>query len=48
MSQQIIKVCVILLCGIGLAMLVPVTAAVVVDFVKAMEEIFSEGNDGEE
>jgi hypothetical protein len=25
-----------------------VTAAVVVDFVKAMEEIFSEGNDGEE
>lgn len=48
MSQQIMKVCVILLCGIGLAMLVPVTAAVVMDFVKAMKEIFCEGNDGEE
>jgi hypothetical protein len=48
MSQQIMKVGVILLCGIGLAMLVPVTAAVVMDFIKAMKEIFCEGNDGEE
>lgn len=48
MPQQIMKVCVVLLCGIGLAMLVPVTAAVVMDFVKAMKEIFCEGNDGEE
>ena len=48
MSEQIMKVCVVLLCGIGLAMLVPVTAAVVMDFVKAMKEIFCEVNDGEE
>lgn len=47
MREQIMRVCVVLLCGIGLAMLVPVTAAVVMDFVKAMKEIFCEGNDGE-
>lgn len=48
MSETLMKVCVVLLCGIGMAMLVPVTAAVVVDFAKAMKEIFCEGNDGEE
>lgn len=47
MSQQIMRVCVVLLCGIGLAMLVPVTAAVVMDFIKAMKEIFCEDNNGE-
>ena len=40
MSETLMKVCVVLLCGIGLAMLVPVTIAVVADFIKSMKEIF--------
>ena len=40
MSEQIMRVCVVLLCGVGLAMLVPVTIAVVADFIESMKEIF--------
>lgn len=40
MFETLLKVCVVLLCGTGLAMLVPVTAAVVMDFIKDMKEIF--------
>lgn len=39
-KDTIIKACVILLCGGGLLVLVPVTAAIVADFVKGMKETF--------
>lgn len=35
-----LKICVVLLCGTGLLMMIPITVAVVADFVKSVKEIF--------
>ena len=42
-SEFLMKVVVVLLCGTGLAMLIPVTLAIVLDFVKGMGKIFKKG-----
>ena len=41
--ELILKICVVILCGGGLLMLVPVTAAIVLDFVKGIKEVFKKG-----
>ena len=40
MSKIILTACVLFICGTGLLMLIPVTFAVAMDFVKSMKEIF--------
>ena len=39
-SDTLLRVCVVLLCGTGLIMLIPVTIAIVADCVKSMKEVF--------
>ena len=39
-SEFLMKVVVVLLCGTGLMMLIPVTIAIVADCVKSMKEVF--------
>ena len=38
MSEKFLRVCVVLLCGTGLLMLIPVTLAIVLDFVKGIKK----------
>ena len=40
MSKIILTACVIFICGTGLLMLIPVTAAIVMDFIKGIKKEF--------
>lgn len=39
-KELILRACVIILCGTGLLMLIPVTIAIVADCVKSVKEVF--------
>ena len=41
--KSVLEIFVVILCGGGLLMLVPVTAAIVLDFAKGIKEVFRKG-----